>query len=180
MAHSARGGWTAVVDSAVGPLFVEADDSVVRRVRFGAVDAVGAVAAADAVGAADAVETGSLAAVAAGQLGEYFAGAREAFDVRLDWHRLDERSAHVLTTLVRIARFGRTVSYGELAAAAGLRDPVASRVVGQVLNANPWPVLVPCHRVIMADGSLGGFGGGVWRKERLLRLEGVLPVPLFG
>src|SRR5215468_8077361 len=102
------------------------------------------------------------------------------FFVWLDWPRLDEQPAHVLATLVKAARFGCTVSYGELAVAAGLRDPVASRVVGQVLNANPWPVLVPCHRVIMADGSLGGFGGGVWRKERLLRLEGALPATLFG
>jgi methylated-DNA-[protein]-cysteine S-methyltransferase len=156
------------VDSVVGPLLVEADDVVVRRVRFDAVDAVGNA------------EPGSLAARTAAQLGEYFAGTRHTFDVQLDWPRLDERPAHVLATLVRVAGFGRTVSYGELAAAAGWRDPVASRVVGQVLNANPWPVLVPCHRVIMADGTLGGFGGGVWRKERLLRFEGALPATLFG
>ena len=158
---------TAVLDSAVGPLSVEADDAAVLRVRFGAVDAV-----ADAV-------PGSLAARAAAELAEYFAGSRAVFEVRPDWPRIDEESAHVLSTLVRVAPFGRTVSYGELAAAAGLHDPVASRVVGQVLNANPWPVLVPCHRVVMADGSLGGFGGGVWRKEALLRLEGVLPATLW-
>jgi len=162
----------AVVDSAVGPLSVEADENAVRRVRFGAVDAV-----PDAV-------PGSLAARAAAELAEYFAGTRTAFEVRPDWSRLDEEPAHVLATLVRIAPFGHTVSYGELAAAAGLHyDPklgqVASRVVGQVLNANPWPVLVPCHRVVMSDGSLGGFGGGVWRKEALLRLEGVLPDTLW-
>ena len=158
---------TAVLDSAVGPLSVEADDAAVLRVRFGAVDAV-----ADAV-------PGSLAARAAAELAEYFAGSRAVFEVRPDWPRIDEESAHVLSTLVRVAPFGRTVSYGELAAAADLHDPVASRVVGQVLNANPWPVLVPCHRVVMADGSLGGFGGGVWRKEALLRLEGVLPATLW-
>ena len=162
----------AVVDSVVGPLSVAAVGAVIRRVRFGAADAV-----ADAV-------PGSLAASAAAQLTEYFAGTRESFDVRPDWSRLDGESAHVLATLVRVAPFGRTVSYGELAAAAGLHDDprlgqVASRVVGQVLNANPWPVLVPCHRVVMADGSLGGFGGGVWRKEALLRLEGVLPATLW-
>jgi methylated-DNA-[protein]-cysteine S-methyltransferase len=157
----------AVVDSAVGPLSVEADGNAVRRIRFGAVGAV-----PDAV-------PGSLAARAAAELAEYFAGARTVFEVRPDWSRLDEEPAHVLATLVRVAPFGHTVSYGELAAAAGLRDSVASRIVGQVLNANPWPVLVPCHRVVMSDGSLGGFGGGVWRKEALLRLEGVLPATLW-
>lgn len=159
---------TAVLDSPVGPLAVEVDGQLVRRVRFGAVDAVPNAPA------------GSLAARAAVELAEYFDGLRQAFDVLLDWSRLAEEPARVLATLGRIAPFGHTVSYGELAAAAGLRDVVASRIVGQVLNANPWPVVVPCHRVVMADGSLGGFGGGVWRKEALLRLEGVLPATLWG
>jgi len=132
---------------------------------------------------ADAVP-GSLAARAAAELAEYFAGRRSSFDVLPDWSRLSAEPARVLATLVRIAPYGRTVSYGELAAASGLHDDpklgqVASRMVGQVLNANPWPVLVPCHRVVMSDGSLGGFGGGLWRKEALLRLEGVLPATLW-
>jgi methylated-DNA-[protein]-cysteine S-methyltransferase len=165
--NAAQAVWTAVVRSVIGPLSVEADDAVIRRVRFGAVNTVANAG------------PGSLAAGAAGQLAEYFAGARRVFDVRPDWSRLDEERAHVLTTLLRIAPFGHTVSYGELAAAARLSDPVASRLVGQVLNANPWPVIVPCHRVVMADGSLGGFGGGVWRKDALLRHEGVLPATLF-
>ena len=159
---------TAVLDSPVGLLAVEVEGQLVCRVRFGAVDAV-----------PNAPE-GSLAARTAAELAEYFDGARQAFDVALDWARLAGEPARVLTTLGQIAPFGHTVSYGELAAAAGLRDAVASRVVGQVLNANPWPVVVPCHRVVMADGSLGGFGGGVWRKETLLRLEGVLPATLWG
>lgn len=159
---------TAVVDSPVGPLAVEADGEVLWRVRFGAADAVPDAA------------PGSLAERAAAELAEYFAGSRTVFDVQPDWSRLAGEPARVLATLVRIAPFGNTVSYGELAAAADLRDAVASRVVGQVLNANPWPVVVPCHRVVMADGSLGGFGGGVWRKEALLRLEGVLPATLWG
>lgn len=160
-------GLTAVVDSPVGPLSVEADEDTVRRVRFGAENTV-----PDAV-------PGSLAARTAAELAEYFAGARTAFDVRPDWSRVDELAEQVLATLVRVAPFGRTVSYGELATAAGLQEAVSSRVVGQVLNANPWPVIVPCHRVVMSDGSLGGFGGGVWRKEALLRLEDVLPDTLW-
>jgi methylated-DNA-[protein]-cysteine S-methyltransferase len=163
---------TAVADSPIGPLSVEADSAVVRRIRFGAAHVIARAA------------PGSLAARAAAQLCEYFARLRQEFDVQPDWPRLDEASASVLAALVRIAPFGHTVSYGDLAAASGLRDapgswPVAARAVGQVLHANPWPVLVPCHRVVMSDGSLGGFGGGVWRKEALLRLEGVLPATLW-
>ena len=180
MDNNATAVQTAIIESVVGRLSVEADDTVVRRIRFGVAENAGGAAG----GAPGGAPSGSLAALAAAQLAEYFAGQRERFDVEPDWPRVDEDSARVLATLVRVAPFGHTVSYGELAAAAGVRDDprlgqVASRMVGQVLNANPWPVLVPCHRVVMADGSLGGFGGGVWRKEALLRLEGVLPATLF-
>lgn len=160
--------WTAVIDSPVGPMSVQAGESAVRGLRFAATDAV-----PDA-------GPDTLAARAAAELADYFAGALRTFAVAPDWERVDEVSARVLSTLVRVAPFGHTVSYGELAAASGLIDPVAARVVGQVLNANPWPVLVPCHRVVMGDGSLGGFGGGLWRKEVLLRHEDVLPPTLFG
>jgi methylated-DNA-[protein]-cysteine S-methyltransferase len=162
---------TAVVDSPVGPLTVMADESVVLGVRF---------ASARGSAAAAALVPGSVADRAAVQLAQYFAGARTEFDVPLDWARLDPGASQVLTTLLRIAPYGHTVSYGELAAAAGVDELVPARAVGQILNANPWPVVVPCHRVVMADGSLGGFGGGGWRKEILLRLEGALPATLFG
>ncbi len=160
--------FTAVLDSPIGPVSLLADAALVHRVRMGAEDA-----RPDA-------PAGSFATHAAAELGEYFAGLREDFTIDPDWARLSDLSAHVLSTLVRIAPYGRTVSYGELAAAAGLEDVAAPRVAGQILNANPWPILVPCHRVIMSDGSLGGFGSGVWRKEVLLRHEGVLPATLFG
>lgn len=158
---------TSVLDSPIGTVSLLADDALVLRVRMG-----------DERPVADA-PPGSLAAKAAAELAEYFAGGREEFTVAPDWTQLPEVSAHVLSTLVRLAPFGRTVSYGELAAAAGLEDAVAARVAGQILNANPWPILVPCHRVIMSDGSLGGFGSGVWRKEVLLQHEGARPSTLF-
>jgi len=66
--------------------------------------------------------------------------------------------------------YGETRSYGWLAARVG--RPGAARAVGQALATNPWPIIVPCHRVVGADGSLGGYGGGLDMKERLLRLEG--------
>lgn len=158
----------AVVDTLIGPIAVSADGEIVTRVRFGADDVV------------PSAPDDHRAAAVARQFAEYFAGARETFDAAVDWDRLADGHAHVLRTLVRIAPYGCSVSYGGLAAAADVADPVAARVVGQVLNHNPFPLLVPCHRVVMSDGTLGGFGGGVWRKEALLRLEGVLPPTLFG
>lgn len=68
---------------------------------------------------------------------------------------------------------GRTCSYGELAARIG--RPRAARAVGQACGANPWPLLVPCHRVLAADGTVGGFSAGLEWKRRLLQIEGVLP-----
>jgi methylated-DNA-[protein]-cysteine S-methyltransferase len=160
-------GHTAVLDTPIGPVSLLADDALVLRVRMG-----------DERIRPDA-PPGSLAARAAAELAEYFAGEREEFTVGPDWTQLPESSAHVLATLVRLAPYGSTVSYGGLAKAAGIEDVVAARIAGQILNANPWPILVPCHRVIMSDGTLGGFGSGVWRKEVLLQHEGFLPSVLF-
>ncbi|MDP2949202.1 MAG: methylated-DNA--[protein]-cysteine S-methyltransferase [Chloroflexota bacterium] len=68
--------------------------------------------------------------------------------------------------------YGETRSYGWLAAQVG--RPGAARAVGQAMATNPWPIIVPCHRVVGADGGLGGYGGGLGMKEHLLRLEGAL------
>ena len=82
----------------------------------------------------------------------------------------------VWTELTKIP-YGSTVSYGDIARALGKRL-VASRAVGLANGANPISVIVPCHRVIGSDGSLTGYGGGLERKELLLRLEGAGPVTL--
>jgi methylated-DNA-[protein]-cysteine S-methyltransferase len=74
--------------------------------------------------------------------------------------------------------YGSTTSYGEIARALG-KSPVASRAVGSANGANPIAVIVPCHRVIGSDGSLTGYGGGLRRKELLLKLEGAGPVTLW-
>lgn len=79
----------------------------------------------------------------------------------------------VLTTLLREVPYGATITYGELAALSG--SPGAARAVGQIMATNNWPLLIPCHRVLAADGSLSGYSaeGGVALKARLLRIEGV-------
>jgi len=102
------------------------------------------------------------------QLAEYFAGTRREFDLRLAPEGTPfERS--VWEELRRIP-FGETRSYGEIAQAIG--RPGAARAVGRANGANPIPIVVPCHRVIGADGSLTGFGGGLEAKSRLLEIEG--------
>jgi len=102
------------------------------------------------------------------QLGEYFAGRRRGFELALA-PRGTEFQRRVWRALADIP-FGRTISYGELARRIG--KPSASRAVGLANGANPLPIIVPCHRVIGADGSLTGFGGGLPIKRRLLALEG--------
>ena len=101
------------------------------------------------------------------QLREYFDGARREFDLPLDLRGTDFQLT-VWHELTRIP-FGETISYGELARRIGL--PAASRAVGAANGANPIPIIVPCHRVIGANGSLTGFGGGIETKKRLLALE---------
>jgi methylated-DNA-[protein]-cysteine S-methyltransferase len=103
------------------------------------------------------------------QLGEYFAGQRRGFDLPLA-PRGTEFQRRVWRALTEIP-YGRTISYGELARRIG--NASASRAVGLANGANPLPIVVPCHRVIGADGSLTGFGGGLPIKRKLLALEGV-------
>ncbi|REJ77177.1 MAG: methylated-DNA--[protein]-cysteine S-methyltransferase [Acidobacteria bacterium] len=107
-------------------------------------------------------------AEAARQLGEYFAGTRRSFDLALAPVGTDFQ-LDVWQQLRRIP-YGETISYAELAARTG--NPNASRAVGAANGRNPLPIVVPCHRVIGADGSLVGFGGGLDAKRSLLRLEG--------
>ncbi|MGI5817191.1 MAG: methylated-DNA--[protein]-cysteine S-methyltransferase [Armatimonadota bacterium] len=100
----------------------------------------------------------------------YFEGEPVIFDLPLEPEGVTAFGARVLTACAEIP-WGETRGYGELAAAVG--SPGAARAVGQALGRNPVPVIVPCHRVIGADGSLTGFGSGVGVKRRLLGLEGV-------
>ncbi len=105
------------------------------------------------------------------ELDEYFAGRRRSFDLELDLRPTPEFHRRVLAKLSRV-EYGRTTTYGALAAQVG--SPHAARAVGTVMNRNPLPIVLPCHRVVGASGSLVGYGGGLERKEWLLRLEGAL------
>jgi len=105
------------------------------------------------------------------ELDEYLEGKRRAFDVDVDLRGQPAFYLRVLGELAGVG-YGETTTYGELAARAG--NPKAARAVGTVMNRNPVPIVLPCHRVVGANGSLTGYGGGLHRKELLLRLEGAV------
>ncbi len=106
------------------------------------------------------------------ELDEYFEGRRTSFDLPIDWSLTRGFTREVLKATARIP-FGEVGSYASVAGQAG--SPRAVRAAGNALGANPMPVVVPCHRVLRTGGALGGYTGGIERKEFLLRLEGHLP-----
>jgi methylated-DNA-[protein]-cysteine S-methyltransferase len=105
------------------------------------------------------------------ELDEYFEGTRHEFDLSVDLTPLPDFQRSVLEELVRVP-YGHVDTYGGLAQRIG--KPRAARAVGGALNRNPVPIVVPCHRIVGASGSLVGYAGGLERKETLLGLEGAL------
>jgi methylated-DNA-[protein]-cysteine S-methyltransferase len=149
---------SAVIDTPIGPLGLVASAAGLRNVRF---DARGL----RAEGRSPVIDD------AAAQLDAYFAGELTLFDLPLDLEGTSFQLAcwHALATIP----YGQTVSYGEQARRLGL-GPAAARAVGAANGQNPLPLVLPCHRVIGADGSLTGFGGGLDTKRFLLEHEGAL------
>jgi len=155
-------------DSPVGALLLAATEQGLVRVAYAREDH-------DAVLAklADAVSPRILRAparleAAVRQLDEYFTGGRRMFDLPLDFRLSRGFHRAVLAHLPEIG-YGSTESYAQVAAAAG--SPKAVRAVGTACATNPLPVVVPCHRVVRADGSFGGYVGGEEAKRTLLTLE---------
>ena len=105
------------------------------------------------------------------ELDEYFERRRREFELPLDWRLTRGFVCTVLKQTNRIP-YGETRSYAEMAELAG--SPRAFRAAGSALGANPIPIVVPCHRVLRSGGGLGGYGGGLDVKRRLLQIEGVL------
>lgn len=108
---------------------------------------------------------------AAREIREFLAGRLRDFTVPVDLSGVPPFRRRVLEILRRDVPYGRTTTYGDLAAKAG--RPGAARAVGGAMAANPVPLVVPCHRVLASNERLGGFGFGLDAKRRLLRLEGV-------
>ncbi len=107
------------------------------------------------------------------QLQEYFRGHRTSFDLDVDPDTASEFDRTVWKIL-RAVPAGKTITYGELARRAG--HPGSARAVGGAMARNPIPIVIPCHRVVGTEGSITGFGLGLWRKRWLLDLEGSWPI----
>jgi methylated-DNA-[protein]-cysteine S-methyltransferase len=151
----------AVIPSPIGPLTAIRDDGPLVGVLF---DDPGRPPDPAVLGRRDDAAFPDVAA----QLAEYFAGQRTAFDLELRITAGDGFRRAVWEQMTLIP-YGETRSYGDLARALG--DRSLAQAVGVACGRNPLPVVVPCHRVIGADGSLVGFGGGLPRKRFLLDLE---------
>ncbi|AWT42479.1 MULTISPECIES: methylated-DNA--[protein]-cysteine S-methyltransferase [Streptomyces] len=171
----------AVVGTGIGPLLLAASGDGLVNVVFHATDAVRERALrrlAERLGTEPVEAPDSpLLAEAIRQVEAYFAGERHSFELPLDWSLISGFNRQVLRELASGVPFGTVVGYGDLARRVG--QPGAAQAVGMAMGANPLPVVVPCHRVVESDGGIGGFGGGLETKRKLLALEGVLPEPLF-
>ncbi|WP_369408304.1 methylated-DNA--[protein]-cysteine S-methyltransferase [Corynebacterium hylobatis] len=140
-----------LIDSPLGPLSLTASDTGLTRIDFGGPDG----------------PSSPLLLDAARQLTEYFAGERLLFDIPLDLPEGGFRTA--AQACLEDIPYGQTVTYTELAATCG--NPKAVRAVGSACATNPVPIIRPCHRVLRADGSLGGYRGGLDAKKWLLEHE---------
>jgi methylated-DNA-[protein]-cysteine S-methyltransferase len=159
------------VDSPVGALLIAATPAGLVRLAFGNEghdDVLQSLS--DRISSRLLHAPARLDAVAR-QLDEYFAGRRHSFDVPLDWQLSKGFRRVVLEHLAADIGYGTTASYGTLARLSG--SPRAVRAVGTTCATNPIPVVVPCHRVVRSDGTMGGYRGGPAAKRALLDLEGV-------
>jgi methylated-DNA-[protein]-cysteine S-methyltransferase len=160
----------ASLDSPVGTLLVATTDRGVVRVAY-------ADAADEEAVLADLAARVSPRVLAAPrkldeprrELEEYFAGRRRRFDLGLDWRLTQGFGRRVLRATARIP-YGSVSTYKRVASAAG--SPRGSRAAGNALGSNPIPIIVPCHRVLHSGGGVGGYTGGVERKQLLLGVEG--------
>jgi len=159
----------ATTDSPIGPLLVAATDAGLVRLAFDAEDDARVLEELAARIAPRVIESPARLDQVRRQLDEYFEGCRDRFDVALDWRLSAGFRKTVLETLHAQVAFGHTVSYLELATMVG--NAKASRAVGTAMATNPIPIVVPCHRVLRTGGHLGGYGGGLPAKIKLLELE---------
>lgn len=159
------------IDSPWGPLDLVATEGALQAVLFaGSGDLARELALAGqaARGAAQRAQDAAVLDAGQRQLAEYAAGQRTGFDLPL-LARGSDFQRRVWQALSARVAFGSSVSYGGLAALAG--RPRAVRAVGNAVGANPWVIVVPCHRVLAGGGRLGGFSSGLERKRALLRHE---------
>ena len=158
-----------IVDTPVGPLLLAATERGLVRVAYASENHdVVLQSLADRISPRILHAPARLDGVAS-ELEEYFAGRRNGFEVPLDWRLTAGFRSVVLHHLATDVGYGQTASYSALARLAG--NPKAIRAVGTACATNPLPVVIPCHRVVRSDGSMGGYLGGLDAKRTLLTLE---------
>ena len=158
-----------LVDSPIGDLFVATTERGLCRISYDP-DYDRVVEGLARVFGGRVLRSGRPVDPVRRELDEYFDGRRRSFDLALDL-RVAEFPAAVLHELARVP-YGQTDTYGKLAARAG--RPKAARAVGTIMNRNPIPIVLPCHRIVGANGALTGYAGGLEVKRRLLELEGAM------
>lgn len=162
------------LESPLGPLWVAVSDEGVCEIGFGVYETHEDYRhRLEARGFAPVADEAAVASLAA-QLDEYFSGRRRRFDLPLDFAGVTPFTRAVLEATAAVP-FGHLTTYRQIADQIG--RPRATRAVGNALGRNPIPVVVPCHRVVRADATLGGYTGGLGIKQHLLALEGVAPGP---
>jgi methylated-DNA-[protein]-cysteine S-methyltransferase len=159
-----------IVDSPIGALFVAVTERGLARISYDADPEAELELLSRAYGVR-VLRSAAPIDPARRELDEYFDGSRRSFDLPLDLAQVADFNRRVLRELARVP-YGEVVTYGQLA--TRVARPRAARAVGTVMNRNPLPIVLPCHRVIGANGKLVGYAGGLERKEKLLRHEGSL------
>jgi methylated-DNA-[protein]-cysteine S-methyltransferase len=159
----------ATTDSPIGPLLVAATDAGLVRLAFQREDTDEVLQDLARRIAPRVVASSRRLDEVRRELDEYFDGRRDHFELPLDWRLSSGFRKSVLEHLYADVGYGQTVSYLELATIVG--NPKASRAVGTAMATNPIPIVVPCHRVLRTGGNLGGYGGGLENKVKLLALE---------
>lgn len=168
MASTPRSVTYRYVDSPVGELLVAATERGVVYLAFACEESAEVLALLNNKIGPATMGTSPVLTLAAAQLDEYFAGARRTFSVPID-EALTSGFRQRVQRLLTDIPYGATTTYAQLADAAA--NPKAARAVGSACARNPVPIIVPCHRVLRSDGSLGGYRGGVEAKRFLLELE---------
>ena len=172
--------WYSRIDSPIGELILGATTEGLREIEFGSQVSDSAFVERQRERGLDPVrleriedaapEVQVILRRAASELREYFGGQRARFDIPLDWGRMAPFQRAVLEATATVP-FGHVDTYAGIARKIG--KPGATRAVGNALGRNPIPVIVPCHRVIRSDATIGGYTGGLGIKHRLLAIEGV-------
>src|ERR671921_74758 len=172
--------WYTRIDSPIGELILAATSEGLREIEFGSNTPESDFVTRQRERGLDPVRLEQIEDAepavrenlqrAASQLNEYFGGQRARFDVPLDWGAMAPFQRSVLEATASVP-FGQLDTYAGIARRIG--KPGATRAVGNALGRNPIPVIVPCHRVIRSDATIGGYTGGLGIKHRLLAIEGV-------